>query len=363
MNAKKDTCNFFLRTLNFKTEIIKMKNTLVIVLGLLLMCSATLYAAGGVTKVGTAAGKFLSIDVGPRATAMGSAFVSIANDVSAMYWNPAGIARIENYEASFSSTKWIADLSFNYAGAVIPVGNFGTLGVNATFLTMDQIERTTETNPDGTGEFFDAGSYAFGLSYARNLTDQFSLGVNVKYINERLYHSNATGFAIDVGALFITHLNGLKLGMSISNYGTKMKLDGQDFQVQYDVYPAITGNNGNINAALTADPYDLPLLFRIGASMDVLKGLYDSNLILSVDALHPSDDVESINIGGEYVFHNLLSLRAGWKQLFAKDTQQSVVLGGGVRYDISGTTLAFDYSYLYFGVLPNIQMFSLGISL
>ena len=112
----------------------------------------------------------------------------------------------------------------------MPLGDFGNIGVNATFLTMDPIERTTVIQPEGTGEFFDAASCAFGLSYARNLTDQFAIGMNAKYINEKVdYHSNASGFAVDVGVLFDTRLSGLMLGMSISNYGTKMKLAGSGF--------------------------------------------------------------------------------------------------------------------------------------
>jgi hypothetical protein len=341
-----------------------MRNYLLWITVILCICSSTFYAQEGVTKVGTTAANFLAIDVGPRANGMGSAYVSIANDVTAMYWNPAGIARMENYDVLFSSARWIADVSFNYAGAVVPLGDFGNIGVNATFLTMDQFERTTTLSPDGNGEFVDAGSYAFGLTYARKLTDQFSIGFNAKYAYERLYHSSATGFAMDIGALFDTQLSGLQLGMCISNYGTKMQLSGQDFIVQHDVYPSISGNNGNINSTLSTDPYDLPLIFRLGVSMDVLKGLYESNLILSVDALHPSDDVESVNVGGEYVFENMLSLRAGYKGLFAKDSEQGMNFGGGVRINIGGrTNLLFDYSYISFGDLNNVHMFSVGLGL
>jgi hypothetical protein len=132
----------------------------------------------------------------------------------------------------------------------------------------------------GRGSFSTRACYAFGLSYARNLTNQFAIGINAKYINERYYHSNATGFALDVGALFDTKFNGLMLGMSISNYGTKMQLDGQDMQVQHDIDVSVSGNNPNINARLMTDPYDLPLF---GVSMDVLKGAANSNLIISVD--------------------------------------------------------------------------------
>jgi len=338
-----------------------MRHYIPLILGLLFVGNSLAHAQG-VTKVGTTSGSFLAIDVGPRGTAMGSAYVSVANDATAMYWNPAGIAKLSGFEATFSHTRWIADLSFNYAGAVLALSNFGNIGVNATFLSMDQMERTTISSPDGTGEFFDAGCYAVGLSYARNLTDQFSIGFNAKYVNERMYHSNATGFALDVGALFNTQFHGLTLGMSISNYGTKMQLDGRDTQVQQDVAPAISGNNPNINANLATDEFDLPLMFRVGVSVDVLQGLGNSNLIVSVDALHPNDDVESISVGGEYVFDNLLSLRAGYKGLAAKDTEQGINVGGGIRYNILGTTtIHVDYSYIDFGVFSGIHTFSVSL--
>ena len=341
-----------------------MRNYILWITIIVCICSTALYAQTGVTKVGTTAASFLAIDVGPRANAMGGAYVSIANDVTAMYWNPAGIANLDDFEMMFSNTKWIADVSFNYAGAVLPLGDFGTIGVNATLVTMDKIERTTVESPDGTGEFVDASSYAFGLTYARKLTDQFLIGFNAKFAYERLYNSSAKGVALDVGALFDTRLSGLKLGMSISNYGTKMQLEGQDFIVQHDPYPSISGNNGSINSTLSTDPYDLPLMFRLGASIDLLKGLYESNLILSVDALHPSDDVESVNIGGEYVFENLLSLRMGYKGFFAKDSEQGMNFGGGVRLNIAGgTSIHFDYSYVSFGILNSVHIFSVGLGL
>lgn len=340
-----------------------MKRYIVLVLGLVFVAGSVGYAQG-VTKVGTTSANFLGIDVGPRGTAMGSAYVSVANDATAMYWNPAGIARLSNFQAVFSNTRWIADLTFNYAGVVVPLGDFGNIGVNATFLTMDQIERTTIVQPDGTGELFDAASYAVGLSYGRKLSEQFSIGLNAKFIDERLYHSDAIGFGLDVGAQFNTHFNGLMLGMSISNYGTKMQLDGRDMQIQYDIDQSVHGNNQFINARLQADNFDLPLLFRVGVSMDILKGGFDSNLILSVDALHPNDDAEFLNIGGEYIFHDMLSLRGGYKGLAAKDSEQRFSVGGGIRYNIRGTTtFHFDYAYTDFGVFKGVNTFSVGLEL
>jgi hypothetical protein len=340
-----------------------MRKYTLCMVGLLLIFHAQDHLQG-VTKVGTTSAGFLAIDVGPRGTGMGSAFVSLANDATAMYWNPAGIARVNHFEATFSYTKWIADLSFNYAGLVLPLGNFGNLGINTTFLAMDEIERTTEYNPDGTGELFDAGSYAFGVSYARNLTDKFSIGFNAKYINERMYHSNAYGFALDIGALFDTHFHGLTFGMSISNYGTKMQLDGRDLQVQHDIAEKIYGNNPNINARLLTDRFDLPLMLRTGVSMDILKDAFNSNLIVSVDALHPSDDVEYVNMGVEYVLYDMVYLRTGFKELFSDDSEQGLCFGGGIHYTIMGkTTLFFDYSYISFGELGPVHMYSVSLGL
>jgi hypothetical protein len=315
-----------------------------------------------VTKVGTTAAGFLNIDVGARALGMGGSFVSVADDISSMYWNPAGVARLTGPQALFTHSRWIADVNFNYAAFALPLGNMGTLGANATFLTMDEMERTTVFEPDGTGEMFDAGSYAFGLSYARNLTDRFSIGFNVKYINEKIYHSSASGAAFDIGTLFDTQYYGLKIGMSITNYGTKMQMGGRDMLIQTDIDPQIAGNNYNINADLKTDAFDLPLMFRVGLSMDVLKGLADSNLILSVDATHPNDDVESLNVGGEYWFHKMFALRAGYKSMFARDSEEGLCFGAGINYKLMGyTTLMIDYAYEDFGVLKEVQLFTLGL--
>jgi hypothetical protein len=336
-----------------------MKKTLVILMILLL---GVFGYSQEVSKVGTTAAGFLNIDVGARAVAMGSAFVSVAEDVTSMYWNPSGIARMEAAEAIFSHTRWIADISYNYAGIAVPMGNLGALGLNAIFMTMDDMERTTIMEPDGTGETFSAGSYAFGLCYARNLTDRFAIGFNFKYINESIYHSSAQGMAFDIGTLFDTQFNGLKIAMSISNYGTKMRMSGRDMLIQTDIDPMVSGNNYNINANLQTDEYDLPLMFRVGMSVDVLKGMGNSNLILSVDALHPNDDVESLNVGGEYMLNNMIAIRGGYKSLFARDSEEGLSFGGGFQYKVAGmASLMIDYAYHDFGVLNDVQMFSVRL--
>ncbi|MBN1999454.1 PorV/PorQ family protein [candidate division KSB1 bacterium] len=329
---------------------------------ILLVLAVPLVLGEEVTKVGTTAAGFLNIDVGARANGMGGSFVSMADDATAMYWNPAGIALFSKPQANFTYMRWIADISFNYVGFVLPLQQYGSIGINATFMTTDPMERTTVYSPTGTGEMFDVGSYAFGLSYARALTDRFSIGGNFKVIQENIYHSSANGLAFDVGTLFTTRLNGMRIGMSISNYGTKMQMTGQDMLVQVDVDKSVNGNNPNINAYLDTGKYDLPLMFRVGVSMDVLKGRGDSNLNLSLDALHPNDDVESLNIGAEYWFRNRIAFRGGYHSLFARDSEKGLSFGTGFNVNLLGDIVfTADYAYMDFGKLDNVQMFTLTL--
>ncbi len=315
--------------------------------------------AQNVTKVGTTAASFLNIDVGSRAVGMGGAFVAVANDASALYWNPGGVATLKNNEAIFNHSQWIAGINFDFAGAVLNLGEAGRLGASATVLSMGEMERTTELQPEGTGETFSAGSYAIGVTYAKMLTDRFSIGATGKYINEHIMNSHASGVAIDIGTLYRTQWRNLMIGMCISNFGTKMRMSGQDLLVQHDIDPTRWGNNPNLNADLQTDAYDLPLMFRVGISIDALQNVANQSLTLSLDALHPSDNVESMNVGAEYVFHNLLALRAGYKEMFSRDSEQGLTLGAGLQRRLVGNlNLQVNYAYQSFGRLASVNKFT-----
>lgn len=319
-------------------------------------------AGFAVSKVGTTAANFLKVGVGARAIGMGGAYVSLANDASAMYWNPAGIALIKGAEAFFNHNEWIADINFDYAGLVFTVPSLGAFGLNATFLSMGEMERTTEYYPEGTDQFYSAGSYALGVTFARSLTDRFSIGFNLKYINEYILNSSASGFAIDIGTVFVTQFKGLRIGANISNFGTKMQIGGRDVLVQHDIDQQQQGNNDRINADLSTDKFDLPLNMQIGISFDILQDVPHNQLWLSVDAMHPNDNVESINIGGEYVFRNLLSLRGGYAALGIEESEKGLTLGAGLKYTFIGNVTAkIDYAYESFGRFNNLQKISVSI--
>lgn len=315
--------------------------------------------ARDVTKVGTTAAPFLTISTGARAMGMGSAFVAVANDATAMFWNVAGIAQLKSPEIVFNHSEWLADVNYEYAGVVAPVG-FGTVGVNITSLNMGDFEQTTEFAPEGNGVKFSAGSFAMALSYARMLTDRFMIGFNGKYVREHIFNSAATGFAVDIGTLFISPFNDLRIGFSISNFGTKMRMTGDDLLVQVDIDPTISGNNETINAKLETDEFDLPLLFRFGLAMDVLRTA-SNRVTLSADALHPNDNAESVNVGGEYQFQNLIALRGGYRSLFLPDSEEGFTAGAGLNYRFPGFGFRVDYAYEDFGRLNNIQKFTIQL--
>lgn len=316
--------------------------------------------ARDVTKVGTTAAPFLTISVGARAIGMGGAFAAVANDASTMFWNVSGIAQLHQPSIIFNHSEWLADINFDYAGVVAPLSNLGTIGLSITSLNMSDFEQTTELQPYGTGVKFSAGSIAFGLSFARKLTDKFMIGFTGKYIREYIWNSESTGIALDVGTLFTTPFNGLRIGLSITNFGTKMQMTGDDLLVQVDIDPTISGNNDRINAILETNKFDLPLLFRFGLSMDVLQ-TENNRIILAADALHPNDNAESVNLGGEYQFKNLISLRAGYRSLFLPDSEEGFTVGGGINYGLSGFGFKLDYAYEDFGRLDNIQKFTVQL--
>ncbi len=120
--------------------------------------------SGRMTNVGTTAAPFLEVGVGSRAIGMGGAFVAISNDVSALYWNPAGLCRMDQGEAVFERIEWFADISFNYLGATLPFQRYGTAGIFLNAMTVPHMKVRTVDYPDGTGEEYDATSYAVGLS-------------------------------------------------------------------------------------------------------------------------------------------------------------------------------------------------------
>ena len=313
-----------------------------------------------ISKVGTTSASFLEIGVGPKAISMGGAFVSVADDATAMYWNPGGLSRVAGNQAIFIHTQWLADISHSYAGAVFQMGRDNTFGASVTTVGMDEMAVRTVEKPEGTGEMFNASSMSIALTGARNLTDRVSFGMSAKYIQEQIWHMNAVGFAIDVGTLFRTNFHGLSLGMSITNFGNKMQLQGRDTQVKHDIAPDEYGNNSKISGHLDTDSWSLPLNFRVGASMNPIETRW-ARWTISVDAMHPNNNTESVNIGSEFAIGEMIFLRGGYRSMFQDFSQEGLTLGGGLKYQMAGLQFMADYAYADFGLLNTVQRFSFGL--
>jgi len=310
------------------------------------LVSHMLFAAG-TTKMGTAAATFLKIPVGARAAGMGGSFVSITDDPGGLYWNPGGLSSIPTTTFVFDHSPWLPGITFDFIGAVVPVEGLGTVGLSVTMLQTGEMEVTTPAQQMGTGETFTASSIALGFSYSRSLTEQFSIGGTFKFIRETIYNSSASGIAFDVGTIFHTPFAGIRLGASISNYGTKMQMNGEDLNIRAYIAPNQQGTNQSIVGRLTTDAFDLPLAMRIGISGEVVN-TDDLRLTLSADAVNPNDNAQSVDLGCEVgLLDNVFSVRAGYKDLFLPDNEFGLTLGIGVNRVRFIGDLAVSASYAY----------------
>lgn len=327
------------------------------------MLLGTIVYSQNVSKTGTTAANVLEIGVGANSISMGESFVSIANDASALYWNAAGIADLNGYQAIISHTDWIAETDFDFAGLTIPLGDFGTIGFSFTSLSMDDMKVRTVEQPDGTGEYFSSNDLVIGLAYARKLTERFSIGFNVKYIEQNIWHMKASAFAIDAGTKFRTDLfGGMVIGASMSNFGTPMKLDGRDTRYFIRIDETKEGSNESIPTNIELDEWDLPLIFRIGVSTNIINQ-ENYKLLVAADAIVPNNDYQSMNIGAELNILNYLNIRGGFNSLFLEDSEGGLTLGIGLNSQLllSVTTINFDYAYRDFGRLNDIHTFSLSL--
>lgn len=341
-----------------------MKSKIIKTFSLLVLFATMMHADDFVTNVskrGTTAAPFLSIGQGARALSMGGAFVAVADDPSAMYWNPAGIADLTGNRVVFDHTQWIADINYNYFGATINLGSIGTLGLNFTSSSIPEMKVTTVDVPEGTGETFGVTDGVFGVTWAMKLTDKFSIGFNPKYVYQRIARYSASAIALDMGVKYLTPFKGITLGMAITNFGTKMQMGGASAPVLYDPDPLTSGNNGRIPADIRTEQWTLPLNFKVGLAYDVFSN--DGNrLLLAVDASHPSDDYESVNVGCEYVIYDFVFLRGGYRSLFLSDSQERYTLGFGIKQALLGNVqFTVDYAYEDMNLLKNVQKFSLGV--
>ncbi|MBC8456246.1 PorV/PorQ family protein [bacterium] len=305
--------------------------------------------AFGQTKVGTTAGQFLGIGVGARSVGMGGAVTANLSDASDIFWNVGWLGRHERNEVLFHYSRWFADINFQYLSSVIVIPGAGNLGISIMNLDYGTMERTTETDWE-TGETFGAQDLMLGLSFGRKLTNNFSIGGTVKTVMQKIWHETAWGVAADIGTIYDVNWRNSRIGVSISNFGTKMKMAGRDLTIYHDPDGESEGNNDQIPATIETDKWNLPITFRIGFSTDLIDTKNFASTI-SVDAIHPNDNTECLNLGLEFVFSNMLYLRTGYQGLLGEENQNRLAGGFGVKFG----NYSIDYAYAVHAILQNTQ--------
>ncbi len=305
-----------------RTERMRSVTSWVAILAAGTMLTASAVVAGN--RSGTVTGQFLKLSTSARAVAMGGAQVAVADGVNSMAYNPAGILSVADYGFGATYTQLYADIQHSYVGAVKNIPGLGAVGVSVVILTTDDMLVTTPAFPEGTGEKFKASDYAIGLSFARQVTDQFRVGVNGKLIQSYLYNSEVgtSSFAFDIGTLYDIPVLRSHVGVSLTNLGKDL--------------------------TFVNETYSLPTALRFGVLVDVVKD--DMNqLVTTLQITRVNDADEQYNLGGEYVFNGMFALRAGWK--FAYD-QEDVTAGFGVKLNSLGINSVLDYAYNNFTYLP-----------
>lgn len=324
-------------------------------------------------RVGTTTANFLEIGFGSAGNAMGDAYVSVVRDLSAAYWNPAGLAYMSQNEAQFVYQPWIADITTSYTGVGLVLPEIGTLSLGLFYSDYGDMEVTTVQDQDGTGEIFSSTDFAATISYARKLAQWFSFGGSLKYINSSIWHVSANAIALDLGVVVETkffsptgdRVDGLNIGMSISNYGTRMKYDGLDLLNPIDILPDEQGNFRDTPGQFQLQEWELPLIFRVGVSIKPIM-MENQSVTLAVDALHPNNNSESVNLGMQYKLKipttGTFYLRGGYKALFMNESEFGLSFGGGMELRFLGNLgLKMDYAYRGVGILGKTHSYSLGV--
>jgi len=327
-----------------------------------------------INRYGTTTANFLEIGVGSGPTSMGDAQVALADDVSSIYWNPAGLASLKKPSVIFMLQPWLVDINMLFTGGAVVIPGVGNIGFGITQMDYGEMDVTTLEYQEGTGEKFKATDLAASFTYSRKIVSWFSFGSSIKYVRSNIWHSSASAFALDLGVLVNTKFfsftgkdeDGLNIGMSISNYGTRMQFDGIDSYQPIDISEYEAGNYGDVAGQFRTSQWELPLIFRIGVALKPIASNF-MDVKIGIDALHPNNNSESINTGisvdNKIPGFGVLSFRGGMKAVFMDSPQYGVTGGFGLKMNYLGNrSIQIDYAFKDIGILGNMHAYTIGLS-
>jgi hypothetical protein len=339
------------------------------------------------TPYGTTAAEFLLFGAGARGTALGTAFAAIASDVSALYYNPAGIALMPRAGAMVGTYDYVADTRYSWGGIAFPFGGGSrSVGIQVgTFGFKDQPVYTAE-QPEGTGSVYSVSQTVAGITFAQNFSDRFSAGITAKGVFDNLGEASGQAFAVDFGTNFHAQLSGhpIRFSFVVSNLGTNLSYSGSALETDAprDSIPgeAPVPQNPQPSQFRTKD-FPLPTIFRVGLAYDLIAG--DNNrLTLLSDFNQPNNNAAGFSAGGEWMSQRLggspfgFAVRGSYSYAAAnnldpvdpvttalsdEENLQGLALGGGLNYGTGNFNVGFDYAWKYLGVLGSTNFFSVSL--
>ncbi len=328
-----------------------MKKLIFLISLLIFVLSFNVDAASKVAQAGCT---FLDVAAGARAVGMGEAFTVLGQDATALFYNPSGIGEIEGkFDLSVGQTQWISEINYLYMAAVYNADVLGNFGFSLIYPDYGEIYGTRVVEGgagyEDTG-LLDVASFCAGLAYAREFTDKFTIGGQVKYVAQHLgsndflevseegdsssvsRENEISTLSYDFGLLFYPGFKSFAFGMSVRNFSPRVTYERVGFE--------------------------LPLTFALGVGMDILDlfGEYpDYSLNIGLEGLHPRDWDERYHVGGEFSYKDMLFLRAGYKFNYYLEG-----LNAGVGISIAGVKI--DYSYSKVELYDMINRVSAGFS-
>lgn len=343
------------------------------------------------TAYGTTAAEFLLFPASARGAALGNAYSALATDLSAMHFNPSGLALLQRPGIEASSMSYVAETSYNWVGFGFPMsGGSRAFGFSlATFGFSDQPVYTVEDPTGASGEVYSVRQTAISGTYAQRFSDRFSAGLTAKLINDQLGRTSGTAFAIDFGTTFLAQVGGraLRAAFTVQNLGTNLKHTGNGLDV-FVVRDPPPGQQEvpqqPADATLKAKDWPLPVMFRVAVAYDAFA-TSASRLSVLGEFNQPNNSDPGFNFAGEYNM-NLgrsgfaLAGRVGYT--FAPDNNLDPVsstsadyagfdtgvsagmdgfsAGGGIRWAGRAVAVNFDYAYRDLGFLGGVNMISVG---
>jgi hypothetical protein len=326
------------------------------------------------TRVANRGANFLEIGVGARMDALAGAMTGLVSGVTAMYWNPAGIAGTEEVGLGVTYQDLFGDLGINhgFAGVVFPFAS-GGLGISYIRLTSGDIPRTTESGPAADdvqfGSNFSWTSNALGFSYGRRLTDRLQVGLGAKYAWEGIDGAQATWWGLDFGTQFNTGLYGLTLGASLLNIGSSARFEGSAITNRIEDPDAF---GIDVPVRFNTTSAQLPTSFKFSLVENFVGGA-DALLVpggnhsfkMGIDLNDGVDTDLQTSLGLEYNWREVVWLRAGKRWVNegtdisnVRDFSFNLSFGAGLWIPLLDRHFKFDYAYTDWGELNQVHVFS-----